>query len=132
MCGITGLISKNPIKPADLEIINEMNNTLYHRGPDSMGVFQDSNLILAMRRLKIIDLSGGDQPLSNEDNSHILVVNGEIYNHIELRKDLETKHKMNVKNISYEKHKENLRNQLIRAFQNKYGCLRKAERWHKI
>lgn len=91
MCGITGLISKNPLKPADVETTNTMNNALYHRGPDSMGVFQDTNLILAMRRLKIIDLSGGDQPLYNEDSSLILVVNGEIYNHIELRKDLENR-----------------------------------------
>lgn len=91
MCGITGLISKHPLKPTDVETVNTMNNALYHRGPDSMGLFQDKNIILAMRRLKIIDLSGGDQPLYNEDGSLILVVNGEIYNHVELRRDLESR-----------------------------------------
>ena len=89
MCGITGLITKNPLKSSDIEILNNMNSTLYHRGPDSMGFYRDTNIALAMRRLKIIDLTGGDQPISNEDESLILIANGEIYNYIELREELE-------------------------------------------
>ena len=89
MCGITGLITKNPLQSSDIEILNNMNSTLYHRGPDSMGFYQDTKIALAMRRLKIIDLTGGDQPISNEDGFLILIANGEIYNYIELREELE-------------------------------------------
>ncbi|MCC7202814.1 MAG: asparagine synthase (glutamine-hydrolyzing) [Nitrospirae bacterium] len=91
MCGITGLISSNPLKPADIAILNRMNDALVHRGPDSMGFYQDTNIALAMRRLKIIDLAGGNQPLYNEDGSLVLVANGEIYNYIELRKEMENR-----------------------------------------
>ncbi len=66
-----------------------MNQALFHRGPDSDGYFMDSHIALTMRRLKIIDLSGGDQPLYNEDSSLVLIANAEIYNYVELRKDLE-------------------------------------------
>src|SRR3989304_2738767 len=76
MCGIAGLISKNTLKPADIETLGKMNTTLYHRGPDSMGFYQNTNIVLAMRRLKIIDLTGGDQPLYNEDGSGVLIANG--------------------------------------------------------
>src|SRR3989304_9763972 len=89
MCGITGLITRNPLKPSDIEILNNMNSTLYHRGPDSMGFYRDTNIALAMRRLKIIDLTGGDKPLYNEDGSLILIANGGVYNYIELREELE-------------------------------------------
>ncbi len=89
MCGITGLMSRNPLKASDIEMLGNMNSTLHHRGPDSMGFYQDTNIALAMCRLKIIDLTGGDQPLFNEDGSLILIANGEIYNYIELREALE-------------------------------------------
>lgn len=89
MCGITGLISRYPLKPTDIETLQKMNEALYHRGPDSMGFYQDNSIALAMRRLKIIDLAGGDQPLYNEDRSLILMANGEIYNYVELREELE-------------------------------------------
>lgn len=91
MCGIAGLVSKYPLNPDEIEKVYSMNNMLFHRGPDSMGLFQDTNIVLAMRRLKIIDLIGGEQPLYNEDGSLILVVNGEIYNHVELRRGLENR-----------------------------------------
>jgi asparagine synthase (glutamine-hydrolysing) len=65
-----------------------MNDRLVHRGPDGHGSFHEGPIALAMRRLSIIDLSGGRQPLSNEDGSLVLIANGEIYNHVELRAQL--------------------------------------------
>jgi asparagine synthase (glutamine-hydrolysing) len=87
MCGICGLVSLrgNAIDPAVLE---EMNNTLVHRGPDSGGTHVDGPVGIAARRLSIIDLETGDQPLSNEDGSVTVVQNGEIYNYRELREGL--------------------------------------------
>src|SRR5213082_4206178 len=66
-----------------------MSATLVHRGPDSDGVFLDGGVGLAARRLSIIDLEGGDQPIANEDGTVHVVQNGEIYNHEELRRGLE-------------------------------------------
>ena len=66
-----------------------MNETLVHRGPDSSGAFVEGNVGLAARRLSIIDLAGGDQPIGNEDGRIQVVQNGEIYNHAELRARLE-------------------------------------------
>jgi asparagine synthase (glutamine-hydrolysing) len=74
---------------ADVEAVKAMNARLVHRGPDSEGVFHDSGVALAMRRLSIIDLEHGDQPISNEDGSVTVVQNGEIYNYRELRGELE-------------------------------------------
>ncbi len=68
-----------------------MNSRLVHRGPDSDGVFADDGVALAMRRLSIIDLEGGDQPIANEDGSVTVVQNGEIYNYRELRRELESR-----------------------------------------
>ncbi|MBK8021785.1 MAG: hypothetical protein IPK19_10255 [Chloroflexi bacterium] len=65
-----------------------MNSALIHRGPDSAGIYEDTHIALAMRRLSIIDLAGGEQPLYNEDRSIAIVANGEIYNYIELTEDL--------------------------------------------
>lgn len=89
MCGISGIVSKNILRDSDIADIQEMNSALYHRGPDSEGFYRGGNISLAMRRLKIIDLAGGDQPLFNEDGSIALVANGEVYNHVELRDELE-------------------------------------------
>jgi asparagine synthase (glutamine-hydrolysing) len=71
------------------DALGAMNATLAHRGPDSAGTFLDGPVGLAMRRLSIIDLAGGDQPIGNEDGSVTVVQNGEIYNYRELRRDLE-------------------------------------------
>jgi len=68
-----------------------MNNLLEHRGPDSGGMFESDHVLLAMRRLSIIDLAGGNQPLFNETGDIALVCNGEIYNHHELRNELESR-----------------------------------------
>lgn len=88
MCGICGAIGSKKI---NIEIVKRMNQALIHRGPDGEGEFLDDGIALAMRRLSIIDLKTGWQPLFNEDNSLVLIVNGEIYNYIELRDILQKK-----------------------------------------
>ncbi len=89
MCGICGLATAESGAVADIEAVKRMNRRLVHRGPDSDGVFQRGCVALAMRRLSIIDLEHGDQPISNEDGSVTVVQNGEIYNYRELRAELE-------------------------------------------
>lgn len=93
MCGICGIISKNPLGTEDIEAVRKMNIHMAHRGPDGAGEFfdkkSDSHVFMAMRRLSIIDLQGGWQPLHNENQTVSMIVNGEIYNFVELRKDLE-------------------------------------------
>lgn len=89
MCGISGLISINTINDADSSVVRKMNQRLVHRGPNSEGIFAADHVVLAMRRLSIIDLTGGKQPLFNETHDIALVCNGEIYNHHELRTELE-------------------------------------------
>ena len=91
MCGVTGLVSASRLNAGDMKCVERMSSGLVHRGPDSAGSFSEENVILAVRRLRIIDIAGGDQPLFNEDKSLVLVVNGEIYNYIELRKELESR-----------------------------------------
>src|SRR5213596_3331249 len=87
MCGICGVVSSNG--GAVAERVAAMSATLIHRGPDSFGKFSDGDVALAARRLSIIDLETGDQPISNEDGSMHVVQNGEIYNYRELRRELE-------------------------------------------
>jgi asparagine synthase (glutamine-hydrolysing) len=89
MCGISGIISKSGITRDDLMRVASMSDALKHRGPDDSGDFSASHLALAARRLSIIDLKGGHQPLYNEDRSLALVANGEIYNYPGLRRTLE-------------------------------------------
>jgi asparagine synthase (glutamine-hydrolysing) len=88
MCGITGIIGTVPLTDADHAVVDRMNDALYHRGPDGAGAYRAPNVHIAMRRLSIIDLASGWQPLYNEDQSVALVCNGEIYNHVELRAEL--------------------------------------------
>src|SRR2546421_7848386 len=87
MCGICGVVSANG--SADPERVARMSATLVHRGPDSAGKFSDGTAALAARRLSIIDLETGDQPIANEDGTLHVVQNGEIYNYRELRRELE-------------------------------------------
>src|SRR3954447_7397879 len=87
MCGICGIAS--PRGPVDRDRLASMSATLHHRGPDSEGTFVDGGVGLAARRLAIIDLTGGDQPISNEDGTCTVVQNGEIYNYAELSRELE-------------------------------------------
>jgi len=86
MCGICGIAAREPVDPARLE---GMSRTLEHRGPDSSGMFVDGGIGLAVRRLAIIDLAGGDQPIANEDGTCTVIQNGEIYNFASLRVELE-------------------------------------------
>ena len=88
MCGICGLVTTGGGR-ADRDALEAMNETLRHRGPDSGGVVVDGPVGLAARRLSIIDLAQGDQPMTNEDGKVHVVQNGEIYNHAELRAGLE-------------------------------------------
>src|SRR6266542_2330847 len=90
MCGITGVVGS---LCTDRETLRRMNNSLLHRGPDGEGMhWSDADRVgLAMRRLAIIDLQGGDQPIYNEDGTSCLVFNGEIYNFLDLRRELEAR-----------------------------------------
>jgi asparagine synthase (glutamine-hydrolysing) len=88
MCGIAGLISRYKISPAQTEKVEQVNRRLAHRGPDGEGYHIEDRVMLAMRRLSIIDLKTGWQPLYNEDRSVVLVANGEVYNFVELRDEL--------------------------------------------
>jgi asparagine synthase (glutamine-hydrolysing) len=91
VCGIAGIISAQPLSIDQHEQVVRMNEALVHRGPDGTGTYFGSHATLAMRRLSIIDLTGGWQPLYNEDKSLALIANGEIYNFIELRARLESR-----------------------------------------
>ncbi len=88
MCGIVGFVNARN-KKAEREIIEKMNSCIVHRGPDEDGFFVKDSVALAMRRLAIIDLAGGQQPIFNHDRTKAIVFNGEIYNFQELRADLE-------------------------------------------
>jgi asparagine synthase (glutamine-hydrolysing) len=88
MCGICGIIGE-PNK----YLLKLMCNSLIHRGPDSEGYYIDDHVGLGVRRLRIIDLKTGDQPIHNEDETVWVVFNGEIYNFIELRNELKSRHK---------------------------------------
>ena len=88
MCGIAGLVNLNDGIPPGLEELKPMIHAVHHRGPDGYGYFHDQHVGLAHARLSIIDLTGGDQPIHNEDRSVQVVFNGEIFNYVELREDL--------------------------------------------
>ncbi|MBX0331030.1 asparagine synthase (glutamine-hydrolyzing) [Oscillochloris sp. ZM17-4] len=87
MCGICGILHSDG-RPVDADLLRRMNDSITHRGPDSDGFFLAGHVGMAMRRLAIIDLSGGDQPIFNEDGSVAITFNGEIYNYRELRAEL--------------------------------------------
>jgi len=88
MCGIAGIVSRAGGERVDDDLIHRMCQAIVHRGPDDEGLFVKNGVGLGMRRLSIIDLSGGHQPVFNEDRSVWVVFNGEIYNFPELREDL--------------------------------------------
>src|SRR6476620_5525326 len=87
MCGIAGFVRLD--QPAQSSLVRAMCGEIRHRGPDDEGVHVDGGCGIGMRRLSIIDLSSGHQPMSNEDGSIWIVFNGEIYNFRELRGELE-------------------------------------------
>jgi asparagine synthase (glutamine-hydrolysing) len=91
MCGISGVVSQKPLRQEQVERVAQMNAALLHRGPDGEGAYHNPHLTLAMRRLSIIDLESGWQPIYNEDKSLVIIANGEIYNYIELQQELQTR-----------------------------------------
>lgn len=91
MCGICGLAHGDPSRRVDVDVLEAMNAALAHRGPDDAGLWRGGHVGLAMRRLSILDVHGGRQPMTNEDGSVVVVFNGEIYNFRELRRELEGK-----------------------------------------
>jgi asparagine synthase (glutamine-hydrolysing) len=88
MCGIYGIYQVNGAA-ADTRALPRMGDTIAHRGPDDQGMHGDGRCAIGMRRLSIIDVGGGHQPIANEDESLVVVCNGEIYNFRELRRELE-------------------------------------------
>jgi asparagine synthase (glutamine-hydrolysing) len=89
MCGICGVAASERERPPDLEAVARMSGRLAHRGPDDDGLFHEGPVALAARRLSIIDLDHGHQPIASEDGSAVVVQNGEIYNYRELKRELE-------------------------------------------
>ena len=90
MCGIAGLMGRSG-EQIDAALVHRMCQTIVHRGPDDEGIYVRGPVGLGMRRLSIIDLSGGHQPIHNEDQTIWVVYNGEIYNFPELRRELESR-----------------------------------------
>ena len=91
MCGIAGLLRRDGLHPDDTAAVVRMSSAQIHRGPDGDGVFADQRVVLGHRRLSIIDVSAaGGQPMANEDRTVWVTYNGEIYNHRELRTQLES------------------------------------------
>ncbi len=91
MCGIAGMFMFDPTRPMDARVLASMTDVLAHRGPDGRGLHIDGPVGLGHRRLSIIDLATGAQPLGNEDGSVVTVFNGEIYNFRDLRAELESR-----------------------------------------
>jgi asparagine synthase (glutamine-hydrolysing) len=88
MCGIAGYITVEP-SPPQRSVLERMTDAVRHRGPDDSGFYQDEHVSLGHRRLSIIDVAGGRQPMANEDGSLWIVYNGEIFNHADVRRALE-------------------------------------------
>ena len=87
MCGIAGFI--NYSETQDQTLLHEALNCIVHRGPDDEGMFRTDAFQMGMRRLSIIDIAHGKQPITNEDETVTVVFNGEIYNYLELKAELE-------------------------------------------
>src|SRR5262245_22551048 len=90
MCGIAGIVAKDALQPEDCERAVAMRDIMAHRGPDAAGLHSDAQAVLAHRRLSIVDLATGQQPLANEDGTIWVTYNGEIYNHGDVRTMLES------------------------------------------
>ena len=89
MCGIAGIVASDRLRADERERLVRMRDVITHRGPDEAGTYCDGQAGLVHRRLSIVDLASGQQPLANEDKSVWVVFNGEIYNHAEIRPELE-------------------------------------------
>ncbi len=88
MCGILGIHFFDTLRPVSMSMVQDATDTMYHRGPDDSGYFVDGNTGLGHRRLSIIDLTSGHQPMTNEDGRVVVVYNGEIYNYKEIKEEL--------------------------------------------
>jgi Asparagine synthase (glutamine-hydrolyzing) len=98
MCGIAGILNLDGALKVDNPVLQKMTHLLHHRGPEEKGLYIDDTIALAQSRLSIIDLSGGIQPIHNEDKSLWIVFNGEIFNYPDLREYLKSKgHKFYTK-----------------------------------
>ena len=91
MCGISGIFEFDQARTVDGDVIHRMNESLRHRGPDDEGIHLERGIGLGHRRLSIIDVAGGHQPISNEDGSIWVLLNGEIYNYPELSQELQSR-----------------------------------------
>jgi asparagine synthase (glutamine-hydrolysing) len=91
MCGINAILDWDGCLPNKKMLVHWMNEQMVYRGPDDEGVYSDALVTLGIRRLSIIDVAGGHQPVYNEDKSIVLVFNGEIYNYVELMRDLKAR-----------------------------------------
>lgn len=91
MCGICGLVYHDPDRPVESRILRNMARKIVHRGPDDEGFYIHKNIGIAVKRLSIIDIAGGSQPIFNEDDTVVVVYNGEIYNYLTIKEDLEAK-----------------------------------------
>src|SRR5258708_6194697 len=87
MCGVAGILHRGSLADAPQKT-ERMVQSIRHRGPDDQRVWHDADVALGFARLSIVDLTGGVQPMTNEDGQVVVVYNGEIYNHLELRKEL--------------------------------------------
>jgi asparagine synthase (glutamine-hydrolysing) len=92
MCGINGIaFSSRSRRQVDAETLKSMRDVIRHRGPDDEGIYIDENVGLGHRRLSIVDVAAGHQPMTNEDGSLYIIYNGEVYNHADYREDLEAR-----------------------------------------
>jgi asparagine synthase (glutamine-hydrolysing) len=92
MCGINGIaFSQKSKRRIDRRVLEKMRDVIFHRGPDDGGMFTEENIGLGHRRLSIVDVSHGAQPMFNEDGALVIIYNGEIYNHADYREELEAK-----------------------------------------
>src|SRR6266850_2159077 len=91
MCGIAGIVRFDPREAVDVGRLARMREALRHRGPDGEGMWVEGPVGMAHRRLAIVDVAGGRQPMTNEDGAVWIVHNGETYNHPDLRPELEAR-----------------------------------------
>ena len=92
MCGINGIaLSSRSSRVLSRDVLEKMRDVIRHRGPDDEGIFIDGNVGLGHRRLSIVDVAAGHQPMTNEDRSLHITYNGEIYNHADYRESLEAR-----------------------------------------
>src|SRR5215217_8536007 len=92
MCGINGIaLSTQSRRRVDPAVVKRMRDVITHRGPDDEGIYVDERVGLGHRRLSIVDVASGHQPMTNEDGSLYITYNGEVYNHADYREDLEAR-----------------------------------------